>query len=119
MPAGAPALDAIGHAMLGLMQLARMCCVARLAIGDGTGFGVIWLTLAAAWHTQAAGAREDRDAAAGASHRSDEAYGPQAVVFCPNLSRNPGLGRYCRRRLAHRGHTGYRARFSPTSRYRE
>ncbi|MBV9351324.1 MAG: LuxR family transcriptional regulator, partial [Mycobacterium sp.] len=78
-------------AILGLVHLARgalrSCCEAFRdsisALSDG--FPPVWTMLAAALLTQAEGARGNREAAAAALRRAEEAYGPPAAVFLPEL----------------------------------
>jgi DNA-binding CsgD family transcriptional regulator/energy-coupling factor transporter ATP-binding protein EcfA2 len=91
MPAGAPALHAAVHAMLGLVNLARgvlpSACAALQnslsAMSHGSPFS--WLVLVAAWAAQAEGARGNHAAAAAALRSSEEAYGAHTAVFLPEL----------------------------------
>jgi DNA-binding CsgD family transcriptional regulator/energy-coupling factor transporter ATP-binding protein EcfA2 len=91
MPAGAPALHAVVHAMLGLVNLARgvlpSACAALQnslsALSHGSPFS--WLVLVAAWAAQAEGARGHHAAAAAALRSSEEAYGAHTAVFLPEL----------------------------------
>lgn len=83
--------DAMVEAMRGLVHLRRgalqsACSAFRASISAlSQGFPSPWLMLVAAWHAQAEGARGDGEAAAGAVHRAEQAYGPQIAVFLPEL----------------------------------
>jgi DNA-binding CsgD family transcriptional regulator len=83
-----PTADALLHAMLGLVQLARgalpsACSGFRDAMSRGFPSG--WTMLVTAWSAQAEGARGDAAAAAAALRRSEDAYGPDVAVFLPEL----------------------------------
>jgi DNA-binding CsgD family transcriptional regulator/energy-coupling factor transporter ATP-binding protein EcfA2 len=91
MAAGAHEADALVHAMLGLVELARGALpAAGAAFHDSMsamsrGFPSGWLMLVAAWSAQVEGRRGNANAAAAALHRSEEAYGPQVALFLPEL----------------------------------
>lgn len=91
MAAGAREPDALLHAMRGLVDLARGALPAACsAFHDSTsamsrGFPSGWLMLVAAWSAQVEGRRGNASAAAAALRRSEEAYGPQAALFLPEL----------------------------------
>src|SRR4029077_2223271 len=91
MAAGAPEADALVHAMLGLVELGRGALPAAcVAFHDSIsamsrGFPSGWLMLVAAWAAQVEGRRGNAEAAAAALRRSEEAYGPQAALFLPEL----------------------------------
>jgi DNA-binding CsgD family transcriptional regulator/energy-coupling factor transporter ATP-binding protein EcfA2 len=91
MAAGVPAAEAMVHAMLGLVQLARgalpsACAAFHESISElSQGFPSGWLMLVSAWCAQAEGARGDSEAAASALRSAEEAYGPQVAVFLPEL----------------------------------
>jgi ATP/maltotriose-dependent transcriptional regulator MalT len=85
-----PEADALVHAMRGFVQLARgalpsACAAFRdslSAMSYGFPAGAM---LVAAWCAQAEGARGDGEAATAALRSAEEAYGPQVVVFLPEL----------------------------------
>jgi ATP/maltotriose-dependent transcriptional regulator MalT len=91
MAAGAHEPDALVHAMLGLVEQARGALPAAcIAFHDSIsamsrGFPSGWLMLVAAWSAQVEGRRGNAEAAAAALRRSEEAYGPQAALFLPEL----------------------------------
>jgi DNA-binding CsgD family transcriptional regulator len=91
MAAGADQADALVHAMLGLVELARGALPAACAAFHDSmsamsrGFPSGWLMLVAAWYAQVEGRRGNAKAAAAAVRRSEEAYGPQVALFLPEL----------------------------------
>ena len=91
MAAGAHEADAFVHAMLGLVELGRGALpAAGIAFHDSIsamsrGFPSGWLMLVAAWAAQVEGRRGNAEAAVAALRRSEEAYGPQAALFLPEL----------------------------------
>ncbi|MGH3531240.1 MAG: LuxR C-terminal-related transcriptional regulator, partial [Mycobacterium sp.] len=90
MAAGMPA-DAMVNAMQGLLQLARgalssACSALRDALSAVShNFPSPWTVLVAAWSAQAEGARGNSEAAVASLRIVEEAYGPQAAVFLPEL----------------------------------
>lgn len=91
MAAGVPAAEAMVTAISGRLHLAAgalqfACSAFHDSISAlSQGFPSAWTMLVAAWHAQAEGARGNREAAAAALRRSEEAYGPQVAVFAPEL----------------------------------
>jgi DNA-binding CsgD family transcriptional regulator len=86
-----PEADTFVHAILGIVQLARgalpsACAAFHNSISAmSQGFPPGWLTLVATWCAQSEGARGDSEAAAAALRIAEEACGPQAAVFLPQL----------------------------------
>jgi DNA-binding CsgD family transcriptional regulator/energy-coupling factor transporter ATP-binding protein EcfA2 len=91
LAAGIPQAQAMVHAMLGFVRLARgELPSACAAFKDSEsvlrqGFPSPWLVLVAAGHAQAEGARGDSEAAAAALRAAEDAYGPHVAVFLPEL----------------------------------
>jgi DNA-binding CsgD family transcriptional regulator/energy-coupling factor transporter ATP-binding protein EcfA2 len=86
-----PEADTFVHAILGVVQLARgalpsACAAFHDSISAmSQGFPTGWLTLVAALCAQAEGARGDGEAAAAMLRIAEQACGPQAGVFLPQL----------------------------------
>lgn len=91
MAAGAHEADALVHAMLGLVELARGALPAACAAFHDSmsamsrGFPSGWSMLVAAWSAQVEGRRGNSKTAAAALRRSEEGYGPQVALFLPEL----------------------------------
>ncbi|OBF57487.1 LuxR family transcriptional regulator, partial [Mycobacterium sp. 852002-53434_SCH5985345] len=91
MAAGVPEADAMVHAMLGLVHLARGALpAARTAFEESKSvfsrrFPAPWLMLVAAWQTVADAGLGDSGAAAAALDSAEKAYGPHVAVFLPEL----------------------------------
>jgi len=83
--------EAIMNAVRGLIDLARgalgsACEALRDAVSAmSAGFPSGWLMLVSAWLAQAEAGHGNRDAAATALKRSEDANGPQVAVFLPEL----------------------------------